>query len=126
MAATASGGTGIPDESSPLLRRDSDSESGTGNHDGGQVVGDEGIVESAPAGTDNGRPKVNMALFFPAVGVGVSRSIMLQTSNRMLKLTLKITKIFLMTLDQLLTVASYAKIGSELHALNSTSWIATS
>lgn len=28
-------------------------------------------------------------------------------------------------MDQMLTVASYAKIGSDLNALNSTSWIAT-
>lgn len=33
--------------------------------------------------------------------------------------------IFLCALDQLLAVATYAKIGSDLHALNSTSWIAT-
>jgi MFS family permease len=31
-----------------------------------------------------------------------------------------------MAIDQLLAVATYAKIGSELNALNSTSWIATS
>lgn len=31
-----------------------------------------------------------------------------------------------MAIDQLLTVATYAKIGNELNALNSTSWIATS
>jgi hypothetical protein len=31
-----------------------------------------------------------------------------------------------MSIDQLLTIASYAKIGNELDALNSTSWIATS
>ncbi|KAG9254968.1 major facilitator superfamily [Emericellopsis atlantica] len=45
-----------------------------------------------------------MRLFLPAVGVGL----------------------FLMAIDQLLAVATYARIGSELHALNSTSWIATS
>lgn len=33
--------------------------------------------------------------------------------------------IFMCALDQLLAVATYAKIGSDLHALNSTSWIAT-
>ncbi|EEY22740.1 conserved hypothetical protein [Verticillium alfalfae VaMs.102] len=33
--------------------------------------------------------------------------------------------IFLCAVDQLLTVATYAKIGSELQALNNTSWIAT-
>lgn len=34
-------------------------------------------------------------------------------------------KIFLVALDQLLTVTIYAKIGNELNALNNTSWIAT-
>jgi len=33
--------------------------------------------------------------------------------------------IFLCALDQLLVVATYAKIGSDLKALNNTSWIAT-
>ncbi|KAK7402977.1 hypothetical protein QQX98_011253 [Neonectria punicea] len=44
-----------------------------------------------------------MHLLFPAVGLGV----------------------YVVAVDQLLTVATYAKIGSELNALNSTSWIAT-
>ncbi|KAI1326050.1 MFS general substrate transporter [Xylariaceae sp. FL0255] len=34
--------------------------------------------------------------------------------------------IFLVALDQTLTIATYGKIGTELRALNSTSWIATS
>lgn len=45
-----------------------------------------------------------MHVLLPAVGVGV----------------------FLVAVDQLLAVATYAKIGSELKALNNTSWIATS
>ncbi|KUI62644.1 Vacuolar membrane amino acid uptake transporter fnx2 [Cytospora mali] len=44
-----------------------------------------------------------MHILLPAIGIGV----------------------FLCALDQLLAVATYAKIGSDLHALNSTSWIAT-
>lgn len=35
------------------------------------------------------------------------------------------TQIYMCAMDQMLTVASYAKIGSDLNALNSTSWIAT-
>jgi hypothetical protein len=31
----------------------------------------------------------------------------------------------MVAIDQLLTVATYAKIGNELNALNNTSWIAT-
>jgi MFS family permease len=34
--------------------------------------------------------------------------------------------VILVALDQTLTIATYGKIGSDLHALNSTSWIATS
>ncbi|KAM4054703.1 major facilitator superfamily protein [Hirsutella rhossiliensis] len=45
-----------------------------------------------------------MHLFIPATGIGI----------------------YLVAIDQLLTVATYAKIGSELNALNSMSWIATS
>lgn len=34
-------------------------------------------------------------------------------------------QLFLAALDQLLAIATYAKIGSDLKALNNTSWIAT-
>ncbi|KAM5351493.1 hypothetical protein ACJ41O_004216 [Fusarium nematophilum] len=44
-----------------------------------------------------------MHLLIPAVGIGV----------------------YMVAVDQLLTVATYAKIGNELNALNNTSWIAT-
>ena len=52
-----------------------------------------------------GMPEVAARLYIlgPAVGIGV----------------------FLCALDQLLVVATYAKIGSDLNALNNTSWIAT-
>lgn len=46
---------------------------------------------------------LNMKVLVPAIGIGV----------------------YLCALDQLLAVATYAKIGSDLNALNSTSWIAT-
>ncbi|KAH7170478.1 major facilitator superfamily domain-containing protein [Dactylonectria macrodidyma] len=45
----------------------------------------------------------NMHFIFPAVGLGI----------------------YMVAIDQLLTVATYTKIGNELNALNSTSWIAT-
>ncbi|KAI0118890.1 major facilitator superfamily [Nemania sp. FL0031] len=47
---------------------------------------------------------VKMAALLPALAIGI----------------------FLVALDQTLTVATYGKIGSDLQALNSTSWIATS
>ncbi|KAI1358301.1 MFS multidrug transporter [Xylaria arbuscula] len=53
---------------------------------------------------DPAKPKANMAALCPALAIGV----------------------FLVALDQTLTIATYGKIGSELQALNSTSWIATS
>lgn len=40
-------------------------------------------------------------------------------------LTHKFFKVYLAAADQLLTVATYAKIGNELNTLNNTSWIAT-
>lgn len=52
-----------------------------------------------------GMPEVAARLHFllPAVGIGI----------------------FLSAADQTIIVSSYGRIGSELHALNSTSWIAT-
>lgn len=44
-----------------------------------------------------------MKLLMPAISIGV----------------------YLCAVDQLLAVATYAKIGSDLNALNSTSWVAT-
>ncbi|KAH7162580.1 major facilitator superfamily domain-containing protein [Dactylonectria estremocensis] len=40
-------------------------------------------------------------------------------------LTWRQQQIYMVAIDQLLTVATYTKIGNELNALNSTSWIAT-
>ncbi|KAK8088815.1 major facilitator superfamily transporter [Apiospora hydei] len=48
--------------------------------------------------------KVNMAQLLPALGIGI----------------------FLVAMDQTLTIATYGKMGSDLNALNNTSWIATS
>ncbi|KAI0542286.1 MFS multidrug transporter [Xylaria digitata] len=53
---------------------------------------------------DPPKPRVNMAVLLPALAIGI----------------------LLVALDQTLTIATYGKIGSELQALNSTSWIATS
>ncbi|KAH8894784.1 MFS general substrate transporter [Thozetella sp. PMI_491] len=64
-----------------------------------------GSPQDAAAVSRQGLPEVakQLPILIPAVGIGV----------------------FLCALDQLLAVATYAKIGSELDALNSTSWIAT-
>ncbi|KAF2972146.1 hypothetical protein GQX73_g1455 [Xylaria multiplex] len=50
------------------------------------------------------KPRANMAALLPALAIGI----------------------LLVALDQTLTIATYGKIGSELQALNNTSWIATS
>ncbi|KAI0901483.1 MFS general substrate transporter [Annulohypoxylon nitens] len=67
-------------------------------------------VESGPAsdagvdGVDAPKLKVNMKALFPAMAIGV----------------------FLVAMDQTLTIATYGTMGSDLNALNSTSWISTS
>ncbi|KAL5354707.1 hypothetical protein ACLOAV_000796 [Pseudogymnoascus australis] len=70
-------------------------------------IGDEEAPEmgQAPNPLMEGLPEVaeKMHILLPAIGVGV----------------------FLAALDQTIIVSTYAKIGSEMNALNSTSWIAT-
>ncbi|SPJ74412.1 related to multidrug resistance protein [Fusarium torulosum] len=84
-----------PTEASPLLR-DNDSEHiNSGNIENGQVEGNDTLAAVYTT------KKLNLLL--GAVGIGI----------------------FLAAADQLLTVATYGRIGSELNALNNTSWIAT-
>ncbi|KAK6216173.1 hypothetical protein LQW54_003747 [Pestalotiopsis sp. IQ-011] len=65
----------------------------------------EGGNRDAQASSNNGpKIKVNMATLLPALAIGI----------------------LLVAMDQTLVVATYGKIGSDLEALNSTSWIATS
>ncbi|RGP75076.1 multidrug resistance [Fusarium longipes] len=82
-------------EASPLLR------------DGGSDIVDNRDTENGQLADSNTSTRVysdrKMNLVLAAVGIGV----------------------YLAAADQLITVATYAKIGSELHALNNTSWIAT-
>ncbi|KAF6837927.1 multidrug resistance protein fnx1 (MFS multidrug transporter) [Colletotrichum plurivorum] len=94
-------GAPAPTETSPLLRSPD-----------AEPVNDNGAVETAQrndgAARDDkrdGNPEMakKMHVLLPAIGIGV----------------------YLCAVDQLLTVATYAKIGSELHALNNTSWLAT-
>ncbi|UKZ59335.1 uncharacterized protein TrAtP1_000650 [Trichoderma atroviride] len=74
----------------------------------GGVLNDDYDAENGSLGEGERQQKHPMAdkmhVLLPAVGVGV----------------------FLVAVDQLLAVATYARIGSELKALNNTSWIATS
>lgn len=76
------------------------------------LLGDRNSGDAINGDAENGRlngnhvqepVKAKLHLILPAVGIGV----------------------YMVAIDQLLTVATYAKIGNELNALNNTSWIAT-
>ncbi|KAI1078440.1 MFS general substrate transporter [Whalleya microplaca] len=66
----------------------------------GQVNGSNGAVPNG----DEAKLKVNKSALLPALAIGI----------------------FLVAMDQTLTIATYGKMGSDLNALNNTSWIATS
>ncbi|KAK2011438.1 major facilitator superfamily transporter [Colletotrichum eremochloae] len=98
-------GTSVPTETSPLLRiSDSDVANGNGTLENGPPDSVPAVAEDANDNRD-GNPEMakKMHILLPAVGIGI----------------------YLCAVDQLLTVATYAKIGSELHALKNTSWLAT-
>ncbi|CAJ2510039.1 Uu.00g059390.m01.CDS01 [Anthostomella pinea] len=125
MAATPMPAEGLPSgEAAPLLGPNASADSdaaqvrsnGTFTDSGGDnghvdaVTGDVEAgqdVDDANGHTPNGdgpKLKVNKAALLPALAIGI----------------------FLVALDQTLTIATYGKMGSDLYALNSTSWIATS
>ncbi|KAH9898883.1 MFS general substrate transporter [Xylariomycetidae sp. FL2044] len=70
----------------------------------GAAAGGEDEANAGANGDGPKKPKVNMAALLPALAIGV----------------------FLVAMDQTLTIACYGRMGSDLRALNSTSWIATS
>jgi hypothetical protein len=75
---------------------------GPDEHDGGDI---ERQVSHGDTPKHQGMPEVKkrMKYIFPAIAIGV----------------------FLAAADQTLVVSTYGTIGTELHALNNTSWIAT-
>lgn len=77
----------------------------SGTSIGGDKLGDEERRDGTPAAAQ-GKPEVKqqMRWIFPAVALGV----------------------FMAAADQTIIVSSYGKIGTDLNALSSTSWIATS
>ncbi|KAI0481610.1 major facilitator superfamily domain-containing protein [Xylaria cf. heliscus] len=75
---------------------------GPGNVENGSRCGDAAIANGASG--DSPKPTVNLAILIPALSIGT----------------------FLVGLDNTLTVTTYGKIGSDLQALSSISWIATS
>lgn len=91
-------------ETTPLLP-------GPNAPDGALAGGHSPAVQAGGGGTGAGDPapveqkgNAYMAKLLPALAIGV----------------------FLVAMDQTLTIATYGKMGSDLNALNSTSWIATS
>ncbi|CAM1505524.1 Fc.00g111610.m01.CDS01 [Cosmosporella sp. VM-42] len=84
-------------ETSPLLGEHTVRNSINGDVESNAVSGGTQDSDDTPTTAQK------MHLILPAVGIGV----------------------FMVAIDQLLTVATYAKIGNELNALNNTSWIAT-
>lgn len=106
-------------ETSPLLRPDRPDEAGgssrtstlgSGSSDTAVEGGRSPSLPAEDGGGDSevtreGLPEMakRLHILLPAIGIGI----------------------FLCALDQLLAVATYAKIGSDLKALNLTSWIAT-
>ncbi|KAI2626592.1 MFS general substrate transporter [Hypoxylon sp. NC1633] len=111
-----------PAETAPLLGPNtSDAREGAETQSNGtfKKPGNVVVDEVAPANLENGqrngangeapnaeppKPKPNMAALLPALAIGI----------------------FLVAMDQTLTFATYGKMGSDLNALNSTSWISTS
>ncbi|GAB7357169.1 hypothetical protein MBLNU459_g8160t1 [Dothideomycetes sp. NU459] len=113
---------GPPTETSPLLGKqgpllaepsdgiapDGAVANGVVQEDGGAQDSDGGDIERQLSAEDRakqyeGTPEIRKRMNFPALALGV----------------------FLGAADQTIIVSSYGQIGSELHALNNTSWIAT-
>ncbi|KAL3466476.1 hypothetical protein BJX64DRAFT_274472 [Aspergillus heterothallicus] len=98
-----------PSETSPLLGPQSNGHASYSSTAGGghpdPALAEQGRSgEDVDAGKDSSQRALNVRYIFPAISVGV----------------------FLSAADQTIIVASYGKIGSDLNALNLTSWIATS
>lgn len=112
-------------ENTPLLR---DEANGSNGSNGSAEAG--APAEEPP---HEGMPEVlaRMHILLPAIGIGVSRFsslpqlFCLWSAEGGGPVADDCTQIYMCAMDQMLTVASYAKIGSDLNALNSTSWIAT-
>ncbi|TRX88697.1 hypothetical protein FHL15_010369 [Xylaria flabelliformis] len=119
-------GNRLPAETAPLLRpsiTNIDSESASAG--ASNIENSSPQVEAAANGASGDLPKpaVKMAILIPALSIGVR----LPSCDTWEMVAYKHqTQMFLVGLDNTLTVATYGKIGSDMQALNSTSWIATS
>jgi hypothetical protein len=139
---TGSNGAAHPTETSPLLGKDVSAVIGTSS-----IAHSNGTVQESPTKVANGAPTdgaqdeeagegeepVNplheglpdvaekLRILTPAVAIGVSREL----RSRNMAMADEPSQIFLAAADQTIIVSSAGKIGSELNALNLTSWIAT-
>ncbi|KAI0400987.1 major facilitator superfamily domain-containing protein [Xylaria palmicola] len=88
-------------ETAPLLssRSSSNGETGAAGVENGSPQIDAAATPGGPP-----KPELKMAALMPALAIGI----------------------FLVAFDQTLTIATYGRIGSDLRALNSTGWVATS
>lgn len=125
-----------PTEASPLLPKaiddahtiDASSGIAPGTADAAVEENDGGDIERQVSHGDSikhqGLPEVQkrMKYIFPALAIGVGRHIRFIKN---LDQAYKCKQVFLAAADQTLVVSTYGIIGTELHALSSTSWIAT-
>jgi hypothetical protein len=111
-----------PTETSPLLSHEDGHGQTNGAAHGADPETVDGAVPAGEASAEETAVAQKMHLLLPAIGIGVS---FLSPPPYARPPTYNF-QIFLCAVDQLLTVATYAKIGSELNALNNTSWLATS
>jgi hypothetical protein len=83
------------------------------------------VMEENPLYEGNQEMRKKLYILCPAVaiGVGLLSFPVLHVSSRHEVLTSD--QVFLIAADQTIIVSSYARIGTELNALNNTSWIAT-
>ncbi|KAH7360676.1 putative transporter [Rhexocercosporidium sp. MPI-PUGE-AT-0058] len=98
--------------SSDEITTDESRSSSSSSNENGSILksGDENVVDEEAGEVEEddnplfeGNPDINMRFLFPAVALGI----------------------LLSAADQTIIVSSYGKIGSDLQALNNTSWIAT-
>jgi hypothetical protein len=111
-----------PTETSPLLGDENGHRQSNGAAHGANPESVDGAVPAGEASAEETAVAQKMHLLLPAIGIGVS----FLPHHSHARPPTDNTQIFLCAVDQLLTVATYAKIGSELNALNNTSWLATS
>jgi MFS family permease len=117
-------------ETSPLLPKPVQDahriDAGAGIAPEGANAGDGGDVERQTSHGDafkhQGLPEVRkrMKYIFPAIAIGVS-----SRPFEVYQVAHQYVQVFLSAADQTLVVTTYGTIGTELHALSSTSWIAT-